>query len=252
MVYLKWWKAANIHNVRPVRVVHFTVGWPVVVKWGWSTGQLDVRWGSLLALSLIFYCMCLCPSVNHSSWAVLLLNGYSKSTRNSSGENGYAKLFNTSLNLLGQSQLVLPHISYPLDLLSLSWSLLPHCAKKMLIFLHCNGQGAACRFFSPDRFTRWSQLQPFAIACWLYPIFLSGHFPFSPFHWSLNQRALTALLVTTIPTSTLWLCADSVPDILQHILLHALHTTQCLCSCKMHHPSNLRVLRPCLSLTSLQ
>lgn len=103
--------------------------------------------GGEACLPCLLYYMCLCPSVNHSSWAVLPLNGYSKSTCNSSGENGYAKLFNTPLNLLGQSQLVLLHIFYPLDLLSLSWSLLPHCVKKMLIFLQCNGQGAACRFF---------------------------------------------------------------------------------------------------------
>lgn len=30
-------------DVRPVRIVHFTVGWPVAVEWGRSTGQREVR-----------------------------------------------------------------------------------------------------------------------------------------------------------------------------------------------------------------
>lgn len=84
--------------------------------------------------------MCLFPSVNHSSWAVLLLNGHSKSACYSSGENGYAKVFNTPLNQLRQSQLVLRHIFLfffflPLLTCFLCHDLrLPHCGEKCSFF----------------------------------------------------------------------------------------------------------------------
>ena len=40
-------------DVRPVKIRHFTVGWPIAVRWG--PKQLEVRTRKLLALSFIFY-----------------------------------------------------------------------------------------------------------------------------------------------------------------------------------------------------
>lgn len=195
--------------------------------------------GGEVCLPCLLYYMCLWPSVNHSSWAVLLLYGYSKSTCNSSGENGYAKLFNTPLNLLGQSQLVLLHIFYPLDLLSLSWSLLPHCLRKCKFFFSVmDGVLPVFFFFPPDSFTLldtvatlWDCLValldlPFrSLSCFSLSLIsepTSTHCPFC--HYDSHLR---------------WMYVDSIPQILQDILLHTLHATLCLCRCKMHHPQCL-------------
>lgn len=72
-----------------------------------------------------------------------------------------AMLSFSPLNQLRQSQLVLRHIFYPSDLLSLSWPPFTSLWKEMQIFLRCNGQGehsAVCRilfFFFFSFCPRW-------------------------------------------------------------------------------------------------
>lgn len=147
-------------------------------------------------LHCLLYSMCLFPLVNHSSWAVLLLNGHSKSACYSSRENGNAKLFNTPLNQLRQSQLVLCHIFYPPDLFSLSWPPFTSLWKEMQIFLSVMYRVNILQpvFFSPsvpaDSFTvavtvAASPAQTGLL--WGFNLtFLSGHFAVSPIHWSLS------------------------------------------------------------------
>ena len=140
-------------DVRPVKIRHFTVGWPIAVRWG--PKQLEVR--TRKPTCPVFYIRRppLPPRpVYHSSWAVLLSNEHSKPACYSSGRNSYAKLSNTPLNQR-QSRLVLHHIffspSAP-DLISLSWPPFTPLWKEMQIFLRLNGRGepfAVCRATPP-------------------------------------------------------------------------------------------------------
>lgn len=69
-------------NVRLVRVLHFTVGWPIADKWGQSRGQPEVRFGDTP------FMFCTPPSLSPSlsvSWAASLLNGHFTSVCYSSG-----------------------------------------------------------------------------------------------------------------------------------------------------------------------
>lgn len=179
-------------DVRTLEITHFTVGWLIALIWGQRTLQLKVRTRRLMCLLLL-----LLPSDNHSSWAFLLFDGHSKSACYSSLENEYAKLFNTPLNQLRQSRLVLHHIFYPLDLLSLSWPPFTSLWNQMVISLQRNGKGdhsAACHFFSPPvaaesllplvtiaaSGAQTGLLAGFALT------FLPGHFPAPPILSSLT------------------------------------------------------------------
>lgn len=245
-------------DVRPVKIKHSTAGRPEAVEWGRSTGQHKVKREACLVC--VVFPLCLFPPVDHSLWAVLLLNGHSKSTCNLSVENGYTKLFNTPLNLLGQSQLVLHHIFYSPDLLCLSWRLLLHCVKKTLSFLELC---LSCISFPSDSFTLLlTVVAPEDCVVASAPPFFQVTFLIlqSSDHWA-NKHSL-AFLSSWFPLQPCGWKWTGFPKGKRYwdtwlnscycrVLLHTEHATRCLCSHTTHCSNSLRVFHPCLSLTSL-